>query len=93
MVEPAGSRWTPGLLHAAGDRIGAQALAAVLLGGVENLGALADDAGDPVEGLDVVHERRAVEDADLGDDRAGGCGGMPRLPSIDSIIADSSPQM
>src|SRR3546814_5542709 len=54
-------------LNAAGDRIGAQALAAVAAVRGKTLGALLHDVAHPEHGLDVLVQRRPPEQADLGD--------------------------
>jgi len=53
---------------------------------------LFENVAHPVQGLHVVLERRTVEKPTCAT-YGGRNRGMPRLPSIDSIIADSSPQM
>ena len=55
------------LLDVSGDRIGADALGAVLALFGEPRRALLDDLGDPVERLDIVDEGRFAEDAVLRD--------------------------
>ena len=68
-MTPAGASTTPGLLHAAGDREAAEALALAAALRGEPVRALLDDVADPVQRLDVLLERRAAEQADLRDVR------------------------
>src|SRR5690606_19883567 len=58
-----------GVLHATGDRVRAQALAAMRAVRGEPVGTLDDDVAHPVQGFHVVLERRTPEQADLGDVR------------------------
>jgi hypothetical protein len=93
MVMPAGASFHARVLHAARDGEAAEALALAAALRREPVRAFFDDVADPVHGLDVLLERRAAEEADLRDIRRAVARQIPRLPSMLSIIADSSPQI
>ena len=66
---PGGREVDAGLVHAAGHRERAQALATVATLAREPRGTLLEDVADPVQRLHVVLERRAAEQPDLRDVR------------------------
>jgi hypothetical protein len=69
MVMPGGRQLHAGLAHPARHREGAQALAAVAALAREPVRTVLDDVAHPEQGLDVVDERRAAEEADLARER------------------------
>ena len=64
-VTPAGASFTPGFLTRPGDRIAAQAVAAVAAVALPPVRALLDDVAHPAQRLDIVDQRRQAEQADL----------------------------
>ena len=60
-----GQKMHAGVLDAPGDREGPEPFAPVFLDAAQNLTAFAQDAGDPIERFDIVHQGWPVEDTDL----------------------------
>ena len=67
-----------GVLDPARNRIAAQPFAAILFGRVQAFRPLATDLGHPMQRLDIMHQGRAVEDANLRHKRRA----MPRQPAL-----------